>query len=84
MCASCWFIYTSHNYKMCDLFYGGKELRYILLHTVWMEKFQYIFGNIHIKILKLKAAMVDFCHTVAWEPVNSNNVLNSINLDGSV
>jgi hypothetical protein len=41
-----------------------------------MEKFLYTFGNIHFQILKLKAAMVDFGHTVAWEPMNSNNVLN--------
>jgi hypothetical protein len=43
---------------------------------VWMEKFLYTFGNIHIKILKLKATMVDFGHTAAWEPMKSNNVLN--------
>jgi hypothetical protein len=41
-----------------------------------MEKFLYTFGNIHIKIVKLKVAMVDFGHTVAWESMNSNNFLN--------
>jgi hypothetical protein len=35
----------------------------------------YIFGNIHIKMLKLKAAMVDFYHAVVGEPINLNNVL---------
>jgi hypothetical protein len=52
---------------------GGRS---ILLYTVWMETFLYTFWNIHIKTLKLRAAMVAFGHTVAWEPMNSNNVLN--------
>jgi len=47
-----------------------------------MEKFLYTYGNIHIKILKPKEAMVDFGNTVAWKPIISNNVLNfaTINL----
>jgi hypothetical protein len=48
---------------------------YSVVHSMDGEVL-YTFGNMHIKTLKLRAAMVAFGHTVAWEPMNSNNILN--------